>query len=877
MPVGGAQNLGTARGSIEISTSDLRNVAGVVRSVATDVSRQMGTIDAAAKRTQATFLSLSRGIGQIKGELTGLSVGAGILTGLGVKTAANFQESAIKLAGMVGGMQKAQALMDDLRKKSAAAGIPFADMLATAERLLPTFQGNTKELERWYALVRRVSVLNATEGMTGAAFSINEAITSGGTDLVSLVERFNISRAQLRAELAANGNDFYDALDKVLTRMGITNETALQMGQTFNASFRAAKDAALQLLAEGFTPLLQVLTPILQKTALWLAQLRETNPAIAQLGAGLATVATVGAPALLLFNQLVEAGQKLKALGILGGLGRAGGVGLAVGAGVGLGIGATNAIGRATGNDQMANAGLSDLWKTVQQLLFNISWTVTKVFQGLVEAIARLTNMFGTQIDYIVNLASRFAQAVGGMIQAAGKFIAGIAAMLPSGMGGDTLRSQVTALMNPVTPNGDAGKRALQSSADFRKASDDFFRNWAASISAQSGAPLDSFSTGGPGGPGAGNTERDKIISQWAKDAARIEREAGQARLDEERSYGQQRAQTIRQYNLNALREQEDFERNRARATAQYNRQVAEAIADAAKRDAAWQKDYNEKIAEIRQDGNEQVADLERNYAKDRERRERDHRDRLLNAAARLDAVAVAEEQRNYARQQQDAEENYTEQRTKLQDALAERLADELEAHQERLAAAHEADAERLADMKRNFEEQIAEQDLERAIQQQRRAEDFATQLAEMDAAHAERLAQIDTQAAQERAALNESFIAQLNDLGIYNKAWRDQQAAAQAESLRLFQEFWKQFNLSFPQVTQGPQAPYPGDVGQFPSSFADYGFGATRAAGGSVSNRSITIAEGAIVINAAPNHDERSVARQVRTEMERLLVEAAR
>lgn len=871
MAVGGAQNLGTARGSIEISTSDLRNVTGVVRSVASDVSRQMGAIDVATKRTQAQFTALSRGIGQIKGELTGLTVGAGALTGLGIKTAGSFQESAIKLAGMVGGMQKAQALMDDLRKKSAAAGIPFADMLATAERLLPTFQGNTKELERWYALVRRVSVLNATEGMTGAAFSVNEAITSGGTDLVSLVERFNISRAQLRAELAANGNDFYDALDKVLTRMGITNETALQMGQTFNASFRATKDAAMQLLAEGFTPLLQVLTPILQKTALWLAQLRETNPAVAQVGAGLATVATVGAPALLLFNQLVEAGQKLKALGILGGLGRTGGVGLSVAAGVGLGIGATNAIGRATGNEKMANAGLSDLMLIIRKLISNIAFTLTEL-----DRLIR-TGLIGA-LRAMVNAVIGAASALGGVVSAIGS-------MLPGRLGGDAL-GKIGADLSA----GGNGIRAVANqmfgafdamSAQITKRNNDALKGFidfmVPGTFSQSATP----SAGGGGGGGVagpGNAERNKIISQWAKDAARIEREAGQARLDEERSYGQQRAQTIRQYNQNALREEEDFQRGRARAITQYNRQVAEAIADAAKRDAAWQKDYSEKVAELRADGNERLVELEQNYAKDRERRERDHRDRLLSAAARLDAVAVAEEQRNYARQQQDAQENYTDQRTKLQDALAERLADELEAHQERLQAAHEADAERLADMQRSFEEQIAEQDLERAIQQQRRAEDFAQQLAEMDQAHAERLAQIDTQAAQERQALNDAFVQQLSDLGIYNKAWRNQQAAAQAESLRLFGEFWKQFNQSFPGATQGPQAPYPGNLGQFPSSFADYGFGAQRAAaGGSVNSRSITIAEGAIVVNAAPNHDERTVARQVRTEMERILIEAAR
>jgi hypothetical protein len=244
-----------------------------------------------------------------------------------------------------------------------------------------------------------------------------------------------------------------------------------------------------------------------------------------------------------------------------------------------------------------------------------------------------------------------------------------------------------------------------------------------------------------------------------------------------------------------------------------------------------------------------------------------------------LDAVAVANEQRRYGREQEDAQTAFQEQQAQVRSDLVERLAQEQEAHQERLQAAREADAERLADMQRAFEEQIAQEDIERAIQHERRAEDHAAQLAQMDSAHSERLTQMAEQAAQEKAALNESFVVQLNDLGIYNQAWRTQQAKAQEESLKLFTDFWKGFQAQFPQAMQGPQAPYPGNVGQFPNSFADFGFGvnapARAATGGSVSNRSVTIAEGAVQIFPSAGMDERAIGRQVRSEMERLLMEA--
>jgi len=870
MPVAGGQQLGTARGSVSIDLTDLRSTVGVARGVSQQVAQSFGAIDAAAKRTSNSLASFSRGIGQVRGELAGLSIGAGILSGMGLKTAASFEEAEIMLRGMAGGAKQATALVATLRQQAQAAGLPFADMLQVARRLLPTFQGNTKELERWYDIIRRVAVLNSQEGVQGAAFSVNEALVSQGRDLVSLAERFNISRAQIRAELEANGGDMFKALDVVLQRMGITSQTAQEMGQTFNASFRVAKDAALQLLAEGFTPLLQTLTPILQQTTAWLATLRQTNPAIAQIGAGLTATVAVGAPLLLLFNQLIESGTKLKALGVLGGLGRAGVVGGAAVAGVGAGLWLSNTIGGATGNKSMQEATLSSAWLLLRKLIVNIANSLigldTAIRTGLVNALRTLVNA-------VISAASAIANTV-----------TAIGSMLPGRMGGNALTQlgeglrsrQAGALARSNTMFDAMTTNITQRNRDALKG----FMNFMVPPSATGGSP-GAEGGGAPGAPGAGGNlnERNAAIHQWAQSAARIEREAAAARLDAQRQYEQQRSQTIAQYNQNALREEADFQRGRARQLAAYQREIANVQAAAAKREAAWQADYNERIADVRADGNERLQELERNYQRDRERRERDHRDRLLDAAARLDAVAVANEQRRYGREQEEAQTAFQEQQAQVRTDLAERLAQEQEAHQERLQAARDADQERLADMQRAFEEQIAQEDIERAIQHERRAEDHAAQLAQMDTAHSERLAQIAEQAAQEKAALNESFVAQLNDLGIYNQAWRKQQQDAQAESLKAFAAFWKGFQAAFPQATQGPQAPYPGNVGQFPTSFADFGFGAPApgpraAAGGSVSNRSVTIAEGAIVINASANHDERAIARQVRSEMERMLQE---
>ena len=864
---GGGQSLGTAQGSIIIDTRDLQTIAAPCPQIGGIDARTLGQIDLAAKKNEASFIRLSKTIGGLRTELAGIGILGGVISAVGIKTAASFEEAAVMLRGMTGGIEQANKLVADLRKQAAAAGLPFADMLQVARRLLPTFEGNTKELERWYDIVKRVAVLNQQEGVSGAAFSINEAITSGGRDLVSLVERFNISRAQIRAELANNGNDFFAALDKVLNRMGITTQTAEDMAKTFNASFRVAKDAALQLLAEGFTPLIQMMTPLLQQSAEWLATLRQTNPQVALLGAGLATVAVVGAPTLLLFNQLVEAGQKLQALGILGALGRAGLGGLAVGAGVGLGIGATNAIGRATGNEQMAGAGLSDLFLTIRKLISNMGFVISEITLMIRTGLVRALQAF-------ISTIASFNNALGGMLNRIG-------ASLPARLGGDLFSSAGASLQGMAAMGEDANAQLDAFVKRFTKENRAGLRSFIEMM-----VP-GTFTSAGPGRANTANTDyaggfdaaQKKAIEAWAKGIQEIERQAAQARLDATRQYEQQRTQAIAQHELQIARDAEDFARNRARAIAAHERQIADIREDAARREAEWQRDFNERTAKIREDSGERIAKIEKDFAKDRERAQRDHRDRLMDAAARLDAVAVVNEQKQFAKQQKDADEAHTERLTTERENLAERLAEEEKSHKKRLDTAREADTRRLADMQEAFALQQAQEDEDREIRLQRQADDFERQQELAAQAQAERLAQIDRQAAEQRRALDESFIEELNQLGIHRDAWLREQDAQQKASLELFKQFWIEFGKLFPNDPGPIQGPRPN---AFPNSWAELGVGsawsarsgaAVAASGGST--RNVSFAPGSIVVNGAAGQSEDVLARAVRREMELLLIEA--
>lgn len=800
MPIGtagvsGGRNLGTATGRIVIDTASVEKAAVVAKRVGKEINQSIGGEMGKTSRSVDEFtekfrsgigksrLDLTRLAKEIKGlrnEIAAVGVAGALLSGIGLKTAAGIQEATIQLKGMVGSEQAAVKLMTELRKQASAAGVPFADILGATRILLPTLQGSTEELEKWLPLVRRVAVLNQREGLAGAGFAINEALSSGGTDLVSLTERFNISRTQLREALTQTGGDFAAALDIVLTKMGITIQTADEMGTTFNASLNAAKDAASQLLAAGFQPLLETLTPIIRNTADWLNQLRQSNPEIAKVGAGIAAIAAVGAPTLLFLGQMVESINKIRTaiaamdaakLATLGNIAKGG---LAAVGGIAVGIGVSRGIGRATGNESLANADTAMLWQQIKQILFTI-------LAGLSEVFKQVGHLF-------LNSAEGFNRALVNMINGMAGFVRLIGNILPDELGGDKLRNIAgnlddfaTRLLETSQQRiNDARTKLDEGQANFLKGALDFLGlGSGAAGGAGGGLP------GGGGGADSSGQDRVDAMREFNEQLKQIEIDRLKQVAEATEQYAEQRAGVIEQYNRQAAREEEDFLRQRRRQEENFNRDVARINQERYEREAEWANDLaerindirgesEERIAEIREDGNDRIADLEEKYQEDRERREREHRLSLLSAAERLDAGAIAEELRRFEEQNETAEEQLQDRIKEEEEQLEERLENERknleerirqeqEAHQERIQEAREADAKRIADMRESLNEQQRIEDEDRALRLSRAKEDHQLQLAELAEAHQKRMQQIAEQAAEERALLRQQFQEKLD------------------------------------------------------------------------------------------------------------------
>lgn len=848
----GAQQLGTASGKILIDASDLTKIQATTQQVGQAVARNLGQIDQGAKRAQA-------GIDSVTSALDGLGRALGLASGAGL---------AVQLGRMV---LQADTMATAYRRQGRAA-VDLAGSQAKLNELLAEYQETTGNAIDKATAMADVTRLQAV-GFADSAKELEEFVTAARGISVAMGSQIDYITGQLQLAIANESTMRLDQLGLGVAEV-TTRIDKLKAADSSLTGAQAYQNAILGLAIEKYGALaksVEAQATGAEKAAkawkdLQLQIGEDLGPAVGGIMEGLA-------------KEIDSIAQKFRDL---------------------------------AKDIQLARSQLDDR-----------GWTMPAWLKA--DPISAAANAAQGGLDaYLLNPAAP-----------------GLRDQIATREGALTMLQQGLERMpnDPNTTPADIDRQKeliRQVNAELAA-----LRNQLNATTAAVGGTQNNYAAlpGGmypfpnrtPVAPTPRfNTDQTAAIQKWAADVQQIEREAGTARVDATRQYEQQRAEAIADYGRQIAREEADFARNRARAVRDYNRQIEEAQADAAKREAEairtynkavadaqqdaakreakWLEDYNERVAELRADGNERLTELEEKYNKDRERAADDHRERLMDAAARLDAVGVRNEQRAYERQQQEAAENYNEQRQKLTESLseqladakkayderladareadAERLADMKEAQDERLAAAREADAERLADMKRSFEERIAQEDEERAIQAQRRAEDHAAQLAQMEAAQAERMAQIDRQEAEQKAALDESFLKQLESLSIHNQTWLELQKERQRESIKLFDEWLKEIQKSL--IAQLP--PIEGPADQRITSFAEFDplrrglaneamFTPTQqaAAGGNVSNRSITIAEGAIQIYPPTGMDERTVARQVRTEMERLLEEASR
>ena len=769
-----ATNSRVLNGMIQQQAAMRQNIANQVQ--ATSTLRNSATAQGLlTNKTQES----NRAYAQATTDLLAMGAAAAIVFNTGVNAAGFLEQQQVAFASIAGSLEGGIALVNRLKKASADLKIPFNETVMAVRTILPTMEGNTDQLEKQLDIMRRLVSINPIQGMSGAGFSINEYMVSGGGDPRSLRGRFNIPSGILADELKKSSGDMWKALDTTLDRMRVTTEMADQMGMTFVNSMMMAKDATVQLMAEGFDPLIKKATPKLLGYSEWIQGIKQSNKESVIWYSSLVAIAAIATPIISLLGRWVGMMKNVvtatlaaavasgkwafanKAAIATGGVYAGAAV---VGAYAGKFIG--NQVQRATGQKEST---WSEMSETAMKLLFIIVTGIVEnaamLGKGLLLAVAGLLD-FNAALRYaLADLLDKLGLDSTGQTQKGDEFTRASADTRSKAYNFGS-RENIITLLKPI------------------------YENMFVTNNNTSNVSTPKF--GSRVRSGGMNTDQQDTVFQYFQDLDSMTSKHYSDVVDAERQFGQQRADTVAQYGQQMVREEEDFQRSRLRAEQDFTRSVELMNRDSSRQEAEWNQDLADTLAEINIDSNDELKEIQTNYNKDREERDRQHKNRLMEAAAMLDAKAVWEEQNSYSEANRKAEDDYNDQLSKESEKRAERIQDEIDSHDKRIAESRLADAQRLSDMQENFTRQKALEDEDRAIKLVRSASDHAQQLTKMDIQQAEKMLQIDKQFIAEKIALEQKFREELKSNALFGTTWLKNQQMWQDEAIRRFGLFFK-------------------------------------------------------------------------------------
>lgn len=365
--------------------------------------------------------------------LLAISAATGLFIRSGLKAADNLRMLEVRYQALTGSQEDAVRMMERVASAARNMSLPVRESQNAFVGLIPTIRQVNGSVEEYINLTARLATLNQDErgGIGGAIFSIREAVVSGGTDLVSIVDRFNLSRKTLRDAIKETGN-FAVALDKVLKVQGATDEVVKANAESLSGLVALIRDDATQVLETAFVPILGKVRDGLKDVRSFIQGLSEDD---IQLVTTITLVVAALAGGALAIDQFATGVGRVidlyKAFGksitttVLPNIAKAVtatkawivahtalltslavGVG-AVAVGAYAGIKIMNAHGRATGNEYQENLDTGDIWNTLKQIGFLLFYFETEIMEKLIFVMMLplapfLT--FSNTLDLIVNV-----------------------------------------------------------------------------------------------------------------------------------------------------------------------------------------------------------------------------------------------------------------------------------------------------------------------------------------------------------------------------------------------------------------------------------------------------------------------------------------
>lgn len=183
----------------------------------------------------------------------------------------------------------------------------------------------------------------------------------------------------------------------------------------------------------------------------------------------------------------------------------------------------------------------------------------------------------------------------------------------------------------------------------------------------------------------------------------------------------QRGAEIIARYDQQAEQLQRDAAVERERIERQHQEKLSSLAEQHSERRVEIEREFAQRTAELERELEQSLAKMRSDYLREEQRRvedfnreraraERQHRVSILEAAARLDASAVLQEQRRYAEEERQAKEDFAVETQRRREELALREQQERESFQARLRQAQQAYNEQLRRENEQYRRSLAQQ-----------------------------------------------------------------------------------------------------------------------------------------------------------------------
>lgn len=228
----GASNV--IRSALNSLSARMRQTVNAAKSLRSSIESARGSMSRFSGDAERTISSLKR---MAAGALGAVSAYQALNKAIG--EAARFEQSKVLIEAMFDDKKASDAYMKMIQRVAVNSPILNSqDMLANSKSFI-SLSKNVKVLEQAWKVVEKLNVMDPAQGVEGAVLALRE-LASG--DVVSLVERFELPRSAVKAIKDLPFEQQVKAMDKLLTKMNITDKVVQKMGSTTISQWNRFKE-----------------------------------------------------------------------------------------------------------------------------------------------------------------------------------------------------------------------------------------------------------------------------------------------------------------------------------------------------------------------------------------------------------------------------------------------------------------------------------------------------------------------------------------------------------------------------------------------------------------------------------------------------------